>query len=84
MPKPEIKIVKFSNIEEIKNHKFAGNHFFDCGSFTGIENFVLDGSNSIADRAEALRIMSDKGMGCGREEHLTDAALVNMCLQEWS
>lgn len=74
--------VVFSNIEEIQKWWFQGNHFSDHQAFNGIQVFVENENNSLADRAEALRVMSDKGMGCGRDEDITDEEYVAGYLQE--
>ena len=54
--------VEFNSIEKIRNHSFYGNHAFDHQAFQGIHRFVKDESNSLADRAEAVRIKCDRGM----------------------
>lgn len=69
------KIV-FTTIEQIQAHQFVGNHFSDRQAFEAIDRFVMNERNSIADRAEALRVITDKGMGCGREECMSDHELV--------
>lgn len=68
--------VEFKTIDEIKGHTFYGNHAFDHQAFEGIHRFVKDESNSVADRAEAIRIKSDKGCGCGRFLDKTDEELI--------
>jgi hypothetical protein len=78
----ELPIVTFKNITEIKNHQFAGNHYQDGSAFDAIHKFVVDTNNSLEDRAEALRQMIDKGMGCGRDEHLSDQKIVTDYLSE--
>ena len=64
--------MKFKNIKEIQAHTFAGNAFSDRDAFEAIHQFVINGNNSVADRAEALRVMTDKGMGLGRDEETSD------------
>lgn len=66
----------FISLAEIAAHQFVGNHASDAEAFDAIQVFVADEKNSIADRAEALRIMSDKGMGCGRMEDESDEYVV--------
>lgn len=68
--------MKFSSIKQIKAHKFAGNHFNDFAAFCAIEDFARDEKHSVEHRAEALRQMTDRGMGCGRTEKFSDAALL--------
>lgn len=68
--------IAFNTIQEIQNHEFVGNHYSDCNAFNAIDTFVQNASNSLSDRAEALRVMSDKGMGCGRDEHMSDEEVV--------
>lgn len=75
--------MKFNTIQEIQNHQFFGNHFSDHTAFKAIDQFVLDESNSIADRAESLRVMSDKGMSCGRDEQISDIDLVTEYIEEY-
>lgn len=68
--------IRFTSVEQIQAHKFVGNFMDDAAAFNAIEAFVVDTKNSIADRAEALRILSDAGMGCGRDEDISDEKLV--------
>lgn len=58
--------IEFKTLDEIKGHTFLGNHAADHQAFQGIRRFVEDETNSLADRAEAIRIECDKGMGMGR------------------
>lgn len=74
--------VSFSSIQEIAAHRFAGNAFSDGPAFDAIDNFVCNPSVALADKAEALRVMTDKGMGCGRDEHLDDEVIVLSYLDE--
>lgn len=57
----------FTNIEEIRNHKWIGNHAADHGAFTAVDEFSDCGSHSVADRAEAQRIKYKHGMGLDDE-----------------
>lgn len=68
--------MKFTAIEQITAHRFIGNHYSDSDAFKAIETFALDMNNSVADRAESLRVMGDVGMDIGREEHLSDEELL--------
>ncbi|MNE18027.1 hypothetical protein D3C80_1110320 [compost metagenome] len=72
--------ISFTNIEQIKQHQFIGNHYHDCSAFNGIDAFVQDEKNSVEDKAEALRQMQDRGMGCGRGEELSDEQFVEQYL----
>lgn len=72
--------MKFNTIQEIQAHVFYGNHHHDSEAFNAIEAFVQDESTSLADQAEALRVMGDKGMGLGREEHISDQVMVDSYL----
>jgi hypothetical protein len=72
------------NIEQIKAHKWVGNAYSDMLAFTAINRFVKNTNNSLKDRAEALRQMSDKGMGCGRDEEIEDEMLVKLYMSETS
>ncbi len=76
--------MKFNTIQEIQNHQFFGNHFSDHTAFNAIDQFAQDESNSMSDRAESLRIMSDKGMSCGRDEQISDIDLVTEYVEECS
>ena len=67
----------FNTLQEIKDHQFIGTHFHDSAVFRAIDTFTLRDDVPIADKAEAIRIMVDKGMGCGREEQFTDEELVS-------
>ena len=71
--------MKFNTIEEIAAHQFAGNAYCDMDAFTAIEQFVKSDA-SLADKAESLRIMSDRGMGCGRTPEMTDEEVVTQYL----
>ena len=64
--------MQFNNISEIQAHCFVGNAYSDQPAFNAIHDFVMNDNNSIADRAEALRVMSDVGMGCGRGDDESD------------
>ncbi len=72
----------FNTVEEIEAHVFVGNHASDMAAFDAIHVFVEDESNTYAKRAEALRIMGEKGMGFGREEEVDDEELVDNYLAE--
>jgi len=76
--------MEFKTIEEIKNHRFVGNHWSDHKAFDAIDKFAQDTNNSISDRAEALRQMSDKGMGCGRSPEMTDLQLLEELEEYWN
>lgn len=65
-----------TTLAEIKNTPVAGNAHHDRKLFDTIDAFAQDTNNTIADRAESLRWMSDKVMGCGRDEHMSDAFIV--------
>ncbi len=66
----------FDSIEQIKAHSFVGNAHSDMKAFMSIDAFVSSKQNTISQKAEALRIMSDKGMGCSRDEHISDTDIV--------
>lgn len=68
--------MKFHNIAQIRDHQFAGNYHSDAQAFAAIDDFVQNTSHTIQNRAEALRIMSDKGMGCGRDEQHSDQYII--------
>ncbi|MNC78185.1 hypothetical protein D3C75_1303420 [compost metagenome] len=72
--------ITFTNIQEITSHQFVGNHYSDSLAFNAIDAFVQDENTSIADKAEALRQMQDRGMGCGRDEETSDEDFVEMYL----
>lgn len=74
------KRVEFASIDEIRAHSWAGNHAQDRQAFNAIDRFVANFAHGLADRAEAIRIMADKGMGMGRDEHISDEVLVAMFL----
>lgn len=57
----------FSNISEIRAHRWAGNHVQDMAAFKAVETFVQDTTNPIAHRATAIRVMAEIGMGLGVE-----------------
>jgi len=66
----------FNTIQQITKHQFIGNAHSDMDAFMSIDAFVQDTNNSLSDRAESLRIMSDKGMSCGRDEQMSDSEIV--------
>jgi CO dehydrogenase/acetyl-CoA synthase epsilon subunit len=72
--------ITFTDIQQIKDHQFVGNHYHDSQAFDAIDRFVQDDNTSIADKAEALRQMQDRGMGCGRDEETTDEVFVETYL----
>lgn len=61
--------MQFTNIQAIRDHQFVGNHHSDSDAFRAIDAFARSNANTIADRAEALRIIGRSGMG------LTDAEM---------
>ncbi len=71
-----LKSMHFDNIDQIRAHRFVGNAYSDMPAFMAINYFVEDERYSVADRAEAIRHMTDYGMGAGRMEDLTDEELV--------
>lgn len=73
--------MKFNNIEQIKAHQWIGNAYNDQPAMNAIDVFAQDTNNALADRAEALRQLSDACMGCGRDEHLTDEQVVTLYLE---
>ena len=59
----------FTSIKQIRAHKWVGNAMSDSPAFAAVDGFARDSSaNTVADRAEALRVMCRNGMG------LTDEA----------
>lgn len=68
--------MQFTTIEQIKQYQFTGCHAFDREAMEAVDQFALDQTNSIADRAEALRIICDQAMGAGRLEDLSDQEVV--------
>ena len=63
-------------LTQIQNHTFIGNYHSDAQIFEDIDTFALNTSNPISERAEVLRILTDKGMGCGRDEQMSDSEIV--------
>lgn len=76
------QVTPFTNLQQIQSYQFAGSHAFDVYAFKQIELFAQDTKHSVADRAEALRIMQDKGMGCGRSEEISDQDFLNAFLDD--
>jgi len=70
-------------IEMIRAHRWCGNAWSDGPAFDSIHKFVIDESNSVADRAEALRIMGRDAMGL-EDDGVSDAAAVARYLQDAS
>lgn len=66
----------FDSVDSIRLHNFVGNHASDAEAFDAIHQFASDLERPIGERAEALRIMQDVGMGCGRSERVSDADLL--------
>ena len=74
-------------IQTIRNMVFVGNFHSDQRAFGQIGRFAEDKTEPLEHRAEALRIMSRKGMGLtGTEagDHLSDAELVVQYTSECS
>lgn len=68
-------------IESIRSWEFVGNAHFDGPAFSDIDKFASSSANSVKDRAEALRIMGQKGMGLSASEsgaELPDSELVDL------
>ena len=63
-------------LQQIQNHQFIGNFGSDSQAFQDIDTFALNTDNPLSERAEVLRIMTDKGMGCGRDEQMSDSEIV--------
>ena len=57
------KALVFKDIGAIKAHEFVGNAHSDMPAFMGIYAFIENKSNSVPDRANALRHMAVDGMG---------------------
>jgi len=72
--------VNFNSIEEIRNHQFYGNYAFDHQAFQGIRRFVEDEKNSLADRAEAVRLTCDRGMGMPLPEDMSHEEVIRESL----
>lgn len=70
--------MKFNTIAEIQAHQFAGNAYSDQKAFSAIDDYVQDLSTTMADKAEALRVMCDHGMGLGRDEETSDEDIVQL------
>lgn len=70
------RVMRFDTIDQIKAHEFVGNHAADGEAFQAIHEFVMDASRPMEERAEAIRQMEDRGMGCGRDQEGNDAVLV--------
>lgn len=74
----------FTSIQQIRDHQFAGNHFHDFAAFDAIYAFVTCATNESAHRAEACRIMADKGMSMPYDSHLSDDEVIALFLAEES
>lgn len=76
----------FTTIAQIQAHQWVGCHAFDSAAFSAIDRFVLDPSNSIADRAAASRLAAQVGMGLTLSDcpelALPDAELVAIYVTE--
>lgn len=64
--------MNFDSLDAIRAHSFVGCHAADADAFSAIGDFAGDWTRPVADRAEALRIMQDSGMGCGRSDDISD------------
>lgn len=62
----------FDSVDAIRSHQFVGNHAADSAAFEAIHEFASDWQHPVGERAEALRIMQDAGMGCGRSDDMSD------------
>lgn len=82
-PKQGPRIV-FRTLKAIQQHQFVGSFAADQRAFDAIDKFAADETRPLAERAEALRIMSDRGMGCGRDEKTNDRTLVRQFMQDYA
>jgi hypothetical protein len=63
-PRPGVLFV-FASLAQIQAHGWAGVHAYDAPAFDAVDFFARDSDHhSSADRAEALRSMITRGMGC--------------------
>lgn len=76
MQNKKLPEVVFTSIDEITTHDWVGNAYHDMPAFVAVRRFVSDENNSVVDRAEAIRSMSERAMGCGRVEHMTNRELI--------
>lgn len=68
----------FHSIQEIRDYQFKGNYASDSAAFNAIDIFVRNISNTLPDRAEAVMLLSLKGMGLAPyPAHYTDRLIVN-------
>lgn len=70
--------LQFTTITEVRAHKWVGNHHDDSTAFRAVEAFVRSDA-PLAERAEAIRVSSLKGMGI-QEMQTDDAKLVAVWL----
>lgn len=54
--------IKFTSIQQIREHRFIGNHAQDSKAFNAIEQFVRNSEN-VDEQYEALDLMGINGMG---------------------
>jgi hypothetical protein len=73
--------MRFDTLQQIQQHQWCGNHYHDVPAFNGVHTYVTNRSNTMDDRAEAIRIMSDRAMGCGRCEHMANDELLEDYMQ---
>lgn len=69
---PEVGSIVFTDIQQIRDHKFVGSHAFDHAAFVAVDCFAADPTRPISERAEALKIMEIRGMGFTEEELAED------------
>ena len=60
---PKEGSVVFTDIQQIRDHDWFGSYAFDQAAFHAVDQFVLNETNSYADRAEAIKLASRDGMG---------------------
>lgn len=73
-------------LEAIRAHVFVGNAFSDGPAFASITEFASTETNSVSERAEAIRIMGLKGMGLTEAEagcDMSDQELVKVFIDSF-
>lgn len=72
----------FTTLKQIEAYRWKGNHNADSAAFDAITRFVENEKIALADRAAAVRIAYESGMGEDRRDDLSDKQLVEDWLTE--
>lgn len=65
-------------LAELKSEKIIGNAYHDMRLMMNINDFICDETQSMAERKEAYRYLSEDVMGCPIDGEVTDAQIAEV------